>query len=247
MHKNYVSIIYELAWYMIIFGNYSRIKMCACIMYDCAWILLLLFTSILHIFYKFLPKSVVFLYPRTWKKGNQLWEWPGLLSKMLQISQSIVFNTDVMGSLTGAMQWALNLIQLLPFCLNFFLVLNTMLEWEQCLLLERESGVKSWQRQPLTVSFLICISNCVIMWHSVTLQLSQCLSKICFIFALTHAPASTFTVASNVVFSVSLSISYWNQYWQTIESLLLNHISSWGCEGWMVVIYLMVCLFIHTR
>ena len=200
------------------------------------------------IFYKFLPKSLVFLYPRMWKRGTQLWGWPGLLSKMLQISWNIKLNTDVMGSLTGTIEWALNLIQLLPFCLHFLLVLNTMLEWELCLLLERESGVKCWQRQPLAVSFLICISNCVIMRHSVMLQLSQCLSKICFSFALTHAPASTFTVASNVVFSVSLPVCYGNQYWQTIYRItLINHISCCGCEGWMVVIYLMVCLFIHTR
>ena len=122
----------------------------------------------LRIFFKFLPTSLVFLYPKPWKTGNQVWGWLGLLSKMMQIGQmslSIVFNiVKVIWRFPRALEWAFNLIQLLPFCLNFFLVLNTMLEWEQCLLLERESGVKCWQRQPLTVSLIICISNCVFIW-----------------------------------------------------------------------------------
>ena len=189
MHKNYVSIIYEMTWYRILFHNHSCRKICACIIICLCmnyWFDDLLFTSILHIFHKFLTKLLVFLYPRTWKRGYQFWMCPGLLSKMLQISWSIKLSTDEMGSLTGTMEWSLKLIQLLPFCLHFFVVLNTMLEWELCLLLERESGVKSWLRQPLAVSLFICRSNCVIMWHSVILQLSQCLLKICSIFALTQ-------------------------------------------------------------
>ena len=116
---------------------------------------------------KSLPTLLMFLYPRTWKMENQVWGWPGLLSKMLQISQSIAFNTAEVGIYFGAIpvHWAFSLIQLLPFCLHFFLVLNTMLEWKQCLLLEMESGVKCTQRQLAIVSLFICMSNCVIMWY----------------------------------------------------------------------------------
>ena len=98
-----------MAWYSI--SQPFMFLKNACIFVWLCMNIVLLFTSTLHILCKSLPKSLVFLYPRLWKRGNQLWGWPGLLSKMLQISHSIVFNTNVMWRCTGAMQWALNHIQ----------------------------------------------------------------------------------------------------------------------------------------
>ena len=87
------------------------------------------------------PESLV--WTRQWNLGRWLQGWLGPLLKVTWPSLITRYSTEEMGLQSGSAQSTLLAHHLQPLLtwLDWMLVLNTLLEWEQFLKLELESGV----------------------------------------------------------------------------------------------------------
>ena len=101
---------------------------------------------------KFLLKSLACLCPRQCRQDYQLCRQPGPSRKVMSPFITTIFSTGYMGLLPGAVRTPSFILKPLLLC-HWQLALNTMSEWEQCLMWELECGVQCRQREHIQVSF----------------------------------------------------------------------------------------------